>query len=446
MTARFSQWRVRGNATSPRNWAIQDYLGISRKTTSTAALISAETEIHGTAATTNNDTSFLLDATPPWFVSMSSLTLYLNCLTQSVTDDTANVYARIVNGSTILAAGNSGGSFQQVMTGIGAISRGIRVITFLYVNTGASKADWDGAQIELRQVYSTSMSSDGGFAVVTALWLDATYNEASPATGPFMVRDEMFATNATSETSTTVTINSTIPVNDYLIARIGADNSGTSGAAPTLSITDSGGNTWTVLGPALADPGAANDGTCCWLAYAKITTQLVNGNTVTLTWGTATVGKAVQIEQWHGLDLTNPIDQTAVTDTGVENEATNLPRTPSAVGAVYIGAYSLEWGSMRVPVVDAGSFEGVWMRSPMVDNTDGGGDHATNSVTIRGVSKLVTGTSAQNWQETPITIGIGIDADWAAIAAVFKAAPQATPSLPPYVLGWPRQLKPLLGR
>jgi hypothetical protein len=78
--------------------------------------------------------------------------------------------------------------------------------------------------------------------------------------------------NVTSQTNTLVDLanGAGITVGNYLIARVVADNSGTDGAAPTLSVTDPGSNVWTVVGPALQDPSTAASGVAAWIAYAEV--------------------------------------------------------------------------------------------------------------------------------------------------------------------------------
>lgn len=77
------------------------------------------------------------------------------------TDDTYALSIRIVNGATILAAANSGGTFATVATNIILIVDTLSAVTaFAYVNTGASKATWGGASVELTQTYTRTKGND----------------------------------------------------------------------------------------------------------------------------------------------------------------------------------------------------------------------------------------------------------------------------------------------
>lgn len=91
-------------------------------------------------------------------------------------DDVMDLLIRVVNGATVLAAADAGGTFQTIrsnITGTANVTSG--PTAFGYVNTGASKALWDGASIELQQAYSRNMGADGHGIVVDLLALNGTY-------------------------------------------------------------------------------------------------------------------------------------------------------------------------------------------------------------------------------------------------------------------------------
>lgn len=76
-------------------------------------------------------------------------------------DDTVHLDVRIVdNSSNILAAADSGGTFTRLKSDITFSNTNITPVTFNYINTSATKSQWNNASVELRQVYSTNMSND----------------------------------------------------------------------------------------------------------------------------------------------------------------------------------------------------------------------------------------------------------------------------------------------
>jgi hypothetical protein len=92
--------------------------------------------------------------------------------------DTYGLAVRLVNGATILAAADSGGTFQTIVstTTMATTYANSGATAFTYVNTTASKTLWDGAVVELRQTYTQSGSKDVHAVRVSALEITGTYN------------------------------------------------------------------------------------------------------------------------------------------------------------------------------------------------------------------------------------------------------------------------------
>tara|TARA_R110000787_G_C13443394_1_gene446748 strand:- start:25313 stop:26932 length:1620 start_codon:yes stop_codon:yes gene_type:complete len=114
-----------------------------------------------------------MDANPSWQVDYSVV---------GYADDTYGLQIRIVNGATILAAADSGGTFSDVDLAITSATDVLSAVTaFAYTNTTANKATWDGASVEIRQLYSKSKGNDGGHVEVDYVAITGTYTAAAAA-------------------------------------------------------------------------------------------------------------------------------------------------------------------------------------------------------------------------------------------------------------------------
>jgi hypothetical protein len=226
------------------------------------------------------------------------------------------------------------------------------------------------------------------------------------------VADRGSTANTTSGATTIVTVTGNTTIGNYIVLRVAVDNSGSSGARPGLTVSDSRVNTWVVGTGGLADPGAANAGTACYIAYCKITVQLITNDTITCTWGSGTpTAKAVVAEEWSGIDPTTALD-VAETNTTGSSTAPSISKTPSAAGMLFYACLSVEGPTSDTYTEDADSTNGTW-----VSLTRAGSGSAQTAQTVAGAYKIVTATGAQSWDPTITT------EDWAVCAVVFKATP-----------------------
>lgn len=93
------------------------------------------------------------------------------------TDDTYALAIRIVNGATILAAADAGGTFVTVAASVTSTTDTTSGPTaFGYVNTGATKAQWDGASVELQQTYTKTKGADATAIRVDYFAVTGTYS------------------------------------------------------------------------------------------------------------------------------------------------------------------------------------------------------------------------------------------------------------------------------
>jgi hypothetical protein len=276
--------------------------------------------------------------------------------------------------------------------------------------------DLDTAEVYAASSVAVKSAAAGG-ATVSASVVAAVGAVGSPSityNGPRLVADRGSTANTTAGTTTLVDLaaGASITVGNYLIARVSVDNSGSSGAATTLAVTDTRSNTWTVSTAANNDPGAAAAGVTSYYAYAKVENAYSDGDDITFTWGNSTTAKAVVIEEWAKVHSVTPIVVAATTATG-SSTTPSISRTPTVAGQVFYGLLSVESGTADTYTEDADTTEGSW-----VSLTRAGAGTTTGGQTVAGAYKRVTGTSAQTWNPT-----LGTSRDWAQIAFVLN--PQA---------------------
>lgn len=243
---------------------------------------------------------------------------------------------------------------------------------------------------------------------------DATITVINPTPTP--VADRGTVSNLTTGTTSVVTLTNPtlIATGNYLVARVAADNSGTNGAAPGLTVADSRSNTWTVLGPALVDPGAANAGATAYICYAKVVTPYQAADTVTFTWGITTPGKSIVVEEWQYIHATSPVAVTATTATGTASSALSIGITPTAADQCVYTCLAVEGPTGDTAPTDADTTNGSWVALTRLATASG---TAASNQTVSGAYKQVTASGAQTWDAT-ITAR-----DWAAVAVVFAPSP-----------------------
>lgn len=136
-----------------------------------------------TAAADGEVRSRAMGDTPSDFATMDTLDAFVNWL-HNGTDDTITVRLRIVNGATILAAADSGGTFQQFDSKSASGDYTSATQAFTYVNTTADKATWDAATVEVQQGYSQNMGPDNAQLQADYVELNGTYTTSAPTIFP----------------------------------------------------------------------------------------------------------------------------------------------------------------------------------------------------------------------------------------------------------------------
>lgn len=220
--------------------------------------------------------------------------------------------------------------------------------------------------------------------------------------------------NTTAETTTAVDLaaGASIAVGNFLIIRVACDNSGTNGAAPTVTVSDTHSNVYVNHGPANVDPGVAAEGATLVVAIARVTTGFANGDDITVTFGSSTTAKAIVVEEWSAsFDITTPVVVAAVTGTGTSTTPTFGPITPTAAGQLVYMAAAVEGTFGDVFTLDNDTTAGTWaaLTSYATSNAT-----AISNITNRGAVKRVSGVNSQTFNATATS------RDWAGLVLVLK--------------------------
>ena len=155
-----------------------------------------------------------LDNTNADFGTMDTLTWAVEySVTVVPGDDVYGLSIRIINGATILAAADVGGTAQVVSSNVTSTTDTTSAATaFAYINTGASKATWDGASVELTQNYTKTKGGDGSNIRVDQVTFNGTYTigiAAQPITGAAFTNTSTFGAGSTTATYNITGVNYT---------------------------------------------------------------------------------------------------------------------------------------------------------------------------------------------------------------------------------------------
>lgn len=267
--------------------------------------------------------------------------------------------------------------------------------------------------------------------------------EGESFTDVFVYAERGTVANTTGGTTSTLTlVNPTfIQQNNYLVVVVAVDNAGAAGIAPTLAVTDSRSNTWTVLTPVTKSAGnASNDGTTLYVAYMKRgATAFQAADTLTLTWGTSVTAKAAVCVELGNVHPTNPIAVAPVTATGASTTP-SIPINTTGKGQLLLGAVAVESGTADTYTEDADTADGVWKTM-----TRTGAGVTTAGQTIASAYKVASANVNQAQQWDPV---LGTSRQWAALGVVFEPAdPNAgLRKQSPILLGGLGKLHPYAGR
>jgi hypothetical protein len=234
----------------------------------------------------------------------------------------------------------------------------------------------------------------------------------------------------------------TIPITDPLTAGstgvlIGAwDNNGASGTTTILpsSISDSKSNTWTLRQDTIYAPvSAQNSGVEIGIYTSTLTSNLVSGDTIAMTYTASATCGTKQITMWEFASATSGYSSSGVGLGGTANGANTS--TPSVTtgsitsGNYVVGLIGFEDNlALDTVTEDSDSSNGTWSKAAITGGGAGGSGGGLTNIGFITQWKLVTGTATQTYN---LTIALSRDADggWVELA-VPAAASNAKTGMP----------------
>ena len=238
---------------------------------------------------------------------------------------------------------------------------------------------------------------------------------------PAKVADRATA-NSNSGVTTVDLVLASLTVGNVLIIRTAADNSGGSGAARTVTVTNQSGTPIDVATDLAYqqnnDPGAASAGITCNVFAASIT---ATSGTVRLTYSGSVVQAAVA-EEWSGIKVVSGAPQVVGTPVGANGTAStsmaSMTDASVASGNLAYGVEAIEGPATDVYTQDADSTNGTWSDLTRLGTTNA---TATDNTAVYGGYKVVTGTGAQTYNPTIVVVArdtAGLIVEFEAIATV----------------------------
>jgi len=169
-------------------------------------LNASDNTYHTFAAQRNGSASFALDNIADTdFVTMDTLTVDIECALTGTGDDGHQLLCKITraDGTTLLA---SGAAVQDTIVVVSNVTNTTDAysgpVAFTTVDTSATRADWDGALLEIGQFYSRSGTRDGNAIRVDHVRINGTY---TPTAGTDFARSALVAESSTVSALASVT-------------------------------------------------------------------------------------------------------------------------------------------------------------------------------------------------------------------------------------------------
>lgn len=263
--------------------------------------------------------------------------------------------------------------------------------------------------------FEKALAPPSGALIDLGLW-SGTFPNAGLNT--LTCTDRGTGSDKTSGTTYVFSPASNFAANSLAVAVFAVDNSGVGGAGAVTGVTDSLGHTWTDRGQTTNDPGLVNEGAHQATFDAPMgASPLTTGDTITLTFSTATVAKAYALIQIAALSGT-PVAINEASGTGSGTGVTRSGITP-AIGDVVIGSVFTEGvGSITG---DADTTGGAWST---IQTSATAGGLATTNMAIGSQWKVVTTADGQS-----IDFTLGASQDWVAQLAQWRAPTAAVKAL-----------------
>jgi hypothetical protein len=275
--------------------------------------------------------------------------------------------------------------------------------------------------------YDDSSSGVTGTAAVTLA------NATSSATGSVMnppavlyVKEVGFVTNTTGGGTSDITVAAGgVPIGDTIVIYGACDNTGSAGAATTISVADNSdnsgtANTYTLQTPqAIADPGAASAGQQGFFVVCPVTRSLDAGDTITITYGNTTTAKAINAQQFTGAHTTTPVlSGSYARQDNQTGQAVSVAATPDMNGQVVCALVAVEGGTADSFTQDTDTTDGAW-----VTLTRRGSGTTTSGSTLNSTYKYVQNTGTPSAQTYDHSTMLGTARDHCAAILVLDCQP-----------------------
>lgn len=205
---------------------------------------------------------------------------------------------------------------------------------------------------------------------------------------------------------------------DLILVIIAADNAGTDGATAITGVTDDQSNSYSLVGSALRDPGAANAGVDLqfWAATAGAGGLGATDN-ITVSFSPNVTAKGV-----HAYKIVGSVDDPSVRTSGTETTGSGSSFThtsPSVTsGEVIFGAVGFELGA-NPNGTDTDTTNGSWSTKAL----NRAGSIHTSSMGVQSQYKITTGTGTQTFNHSLVAFG---SYDYAVNTVIVKEGPSAS--------------------
>jgi hypothetical protein len=197
-------------------------------------------------------------------------------------------------------------------------------------------------------------------------------------------------THNTAASSRAVSPSGTIPAGSIAVIVWALDNSGTSGVSRFSSMADSVGNTWSTPLNINKTAGTANDGTTLVMSWSKLTTQLLNTNTITITLTGNVTPKCYAIHQITPAAGNSVEYVTSGSTTGTGNVALTTGTIDNL--QMVVCAVANEYGTAQTPTHDTDTTNGSWSTALYAEvGTTGAGQNVASQ------RKVVTASATQTY-------------------------------------------------
>jgi hypothetical protein len=304
--------------------------------------------------------------------------------------NTAGTLEVRVNGSTVI------GPFTSIDTNMGFVE-GTAPQALVLPAMGATTLDWDDLYL------SSGGCGFKGDIVIADRVPPLAAQRFKAALGN--------SGNVVNGTSLVISTIAPIAVGDLVVVRVAADN--LSATTPTISCTDSGGNSYTSHAFQGQNATAAL-GVVGGILATKATNAVAIGGTITITLSGSVIAKAAYAESFVGFNNTLRNASVVAGGAGTGAAVTSGSANPNDLVIGAVAAESRLTSPTTVGDVDTAGGE-MWSRIIQKPCATAGTDDTR--VQVNGQYKIVVSAGTQTYNNTLLA-----STDWAALVAIFQAA------------------------